>query len=36
VHDSKPVNQLKIAVTRQTGETVLEDEAWCYTFLPEA
>jgi acyl dehydratase len=32
VHESKPVCQLKIRVTRQTGETVLEGEAWCYTF----
>jgi acyl dehydratase len=34
VHESKPVCQLKIRVTRQTGETVLEGEAWCYTFAP--
>ncbi len=32
VHDTKPVTQLKISVTRQDGETVLEGEAWCYTF----
>lgn len=32
VHASKPVTQLAIRVTRQTGETVLEGEAWCYTF----
>ena len=32
VHASKPVCQLAITVTRQTGETVLEGEAWCYTF----
>ena len=32
VHESKPVCQLRIRVTRQTGETVLEGEAWCYTF----
>jgi len=32
VHASKPVTQLKIKVTRQTGETVLEGDAWCYTF----
>jgi acyl dehydratase len=31
VHASKPVTQLKCVVTRQTGETVLEGEAWCYT-----
>jgi len=35
VHATKPVTQLKIRVTRQTGETVLEGEAWCYTFTPE-
>jgi hypothetical protein len=28
------VTQLRIVVTRQTGETVLEGEAWCYTFTP--
>ena len=32
VHSSKPVTQLAIRVTRQTGEVVLEGEAWCYTF----
>ncbi len=32
VHQSKPVTQLRMRVTRQTGETVLEGEAWCYTF----
>ena len=31
-HETKPVCQLRIRVTRQTGETVLEGEAWCYTF----
>jgi acyl dehydratase len=36
VHVSKPVTQLGIRVTRQDGETVLEGEAWCYTFMPEA
>jgi len=35
VHASKPVTQLRIRVTRQTGETVLEGEAWCYTFRTE-
>ena len=35
VHASKPVTQLKIKITRQSGETVLEGEAWCYTFSPE-
>ncbi len=34
VHATKPVTQLKILVTRQTGETVLEGEAWCYTMRP--
>ena len=34
VHASKPVTQLRITVTRQTGETVLEGEAWCYTMVP--
>ena len=34
VHATKPVTQLKILVTRQTGETVLEGEAWCYTMTP--
>jgi len=34
VHASKPVTQLRIVVTRQTGETVLEGEAWCYTMVP--
>ena len=32
VHTSKPVCQLRVRVTRQTGETVLEGEAWCYRF----
>jgi len=32
VHATKPVCRLRITVTRQTGETVLEGEAWCYTF----
>jgi acyl dehydratase len=36
VHATKPVTQLKVAVTRQTGETVLEGEAWCYTMHPRA
>lgn len=36
VHAVKPVTQLKIRITRQDGETVLEGEAWCYTFEPEA
>ena len=36
VHATKPVTQLAIRVTRQTGEVVLEGEAWCYTFQPGA
>ena len=32
IHESKPVTQLKIKVTRKGEETVLEGEAWCYTF----
>jgi acyl dehydratase len=34
VHASKPVTQLAIRVARQSGEVVLEGEAWCYTFTP--
>ena len=34
VHATKPVCQLKIRVTRQSGETVLDGEAWCYTLQP--
>lgn len=34
VHATKPVTQLAVTVTRQTGETVLEGEAWCYTLSP--
>ena len=36
VHPSKPVTQLRVRVERQTGETVLEGEAWCYTMQPGA
>ena len=32
VHATKPVCQLRVTVKRQTGETVLEGEAWCYQF----
>jgi acyl dehydratase len=32
LHASKPVTQLKVVVTREDGTTVLEGEAWCYTF----
>jgi len=35
VHETKPVTQLAIKITRQDGETVLEGEAWCYTFSAE-
>jgi acyl dehydratase len=35
IHASKPVTQLKVVITRQDGETVLEGEAWCYTFEPD-
>ena len=35
VHDSKPVTELAVVVTRQDGEVVLEGSAWCYTFQPE-
>jgi acyl dehydratase len=34
VHATKPVTQLAIRITRQTGEVVLEGEAWSYTFAP--
>lgn len=36
VHASKPVSQLRIKVIRQDGEVVLDGEAWCYTFSPDA
>jgi acyl dehydratase len=34
VHESKPVSQLRVTITRQDGEVVLEGEAWCYTMNP--
>jgi acyl dehydratase len=34
VHASKPVTQLAIRVRRQSGETVLDGEAWCYRLEP--
>lgn len=34
VHATKPVTQLGVRVTRQTGAVVLEGEAWCYTLGP--
>src|SRR5262245_15795454 len=36
LHPTKPVTQLRVRVPRQTGETVLEGEAWCYTFRPDS
>jgi acyl dehydratase len=36
IHETKPVTQLGIKINRQDGETVLEGEAWCYTFSPQA
>ena len=36
VHETKPVTQLEINVTRGDGEIVLKGEAWCYTFSPES
>jgi acyl dehydratase len=37
VHETKPVSRLGFVVRRQTGEAVLEGEAWCYRFGgPEA
>lgn len=35
IHESKPVTRLGIRVVQQDGGTVLEGEAWCYTFTPE-
>ena len=34
VHASKPVSQLAIVIRNQSGETVLEGEAWCYRMQP--
>ena len=34
-HETKPVTLLKMKITRQDGEMVLEGEAWCYTFTAE-
>jgi acyl dehydratase len=33
VHPTKPVTRLRVKVTRQNGDTVLEGEAWCYRFV---
>ncbi len=35
VHDTKPVSELHVRVRQQDGETVLEGDAWCYTFAAE-
>lgn len=35
VHESKPVTQLRVTVSRQDGQSVLEGEAWCYTMGSE-
>ena len=35
VHESKPVTQLGMTVSRADGETVLEGSAWCYTMRSE-
>jgi acyl dehydratase len=34
IKPTKPVTQIQVRVIRQDGETVLEGEAWCYTFSP--
>jgi acyl dehydratase len=34
LHPSKPVTQLGVRVWRNSGEVVLEGEAWCYRFEP--
>ena len=36
VHETKPVTQLAMTVTRQDGTVVLEGEAWCYTARPDS
>jgi acyl dehydratase len=36
VHDTKPVTHLAARINRQDGETVLEGEAWCYTFQADS
>ena len=36
IHDTKPVVQLMVRVSRQDGATVLEGEAWCFTFTPDS
>jgi len=32
LHETKPVTELKVIVTRNEEEKVLEGKAWCYTF----
>jgi acyl dehydratase len=32
VHPSKPVTELRVQIRRSDGTTVLEGEAWCFTF----
>lgn len=34
IHERKPVLQLSVTITKQTGEVVLEGDAWCYTSRP--
>jgi len=34
VHPKKPVTHLGVRIRQQDGETVLEGDAWCYTFSP--
>lgn len=36
VHETKPVTQLAVRVVRDDGTSVLEGEAWCYTFHPDS
>lgn len=36
VHATKPVTHLSVRISQQDGEMVLEGEAWCYTFAPDA
>ena len=36
VHERKPVSHLRVRVRQQDGETVLDGEAWCYTFAAGA
>ena len=35
LHETKPVTRLRVEITRDGGETVLEGEAWCYTFAAD-